>query len=43
MDKGGMEAHLGNGGEILPRGSGKKKRYENVHYISKLTHHEDYS
>lgn len=25
MDKGGMEAHLGNGGEILPRGSGKKK------------------
>lgn len=25
VDKGGMEAHLGNGGEILPRGSGKKK------------------
>lgn len=41
MNKGGMEAHLGNGGEIFPRGSGKK-RYENVHYISKLTHHKDY-
>ena len=24
VNKGGMEAHLGNGGEIFPRGSGKK-------------------